>query len=193
VRAVVVLAFVAACSFRTNAVSHSVDSSTADTAQGTVDGDAARDARAIDAPPPIDAAPQCPGTYATVTGAPPTSRYRLFSYSAVGDQSSAWAAAKQTCETDGTHLIIVETAAEATAIAAQLQYSTTWPYFWDGVTDAAQEASWKTVLGADATYLPWGAGQPSGGTAQNCAVFGTDGVLYDYDCITASPFACECD
>jgi hypothetical protein len=185
---------VAACSFRTNAVSHSVDSSTADTPQGTVDADG--DARAIDAPLPIDAAPTCPGTYATVAGAPPTSKYRLFSYGGPGgsDQTSSWTTAKQTCETDGTHLIIVDTAAEATAIGAQLQYASTWPYFWDGVTDAAQEAAWKTVLGGDATYLPWAQGQPSGGTTQNCAVFDQNGaLLYDYDCATASPFACECD
>jgi hypothetical protein len=197
VRAVVVLSLLAGCSFRAHSSSPPIDATggTVDTPRGS--NDAAIDAPVmlIDAPPDAPTTHTCPAGYNAVQGAPATSKYKLFSFGTGGaDQTAGFTAANQACATDGTHLIIAETAAEAAAIGAQLQYAQSWPYFWDGVTDAAQEGSWKTVLGGDATYLPWASGQPSGGTAQNCAVFDQAGVLlYDYDCITASPFACECE
>lgn len=185
-RAAVVLALVAACSFHNNQGAGTTDGSTVDTSHDPIDA-------AIDAHP-IDAAPLCPGNYAQVAGAPPTSKYRLFSYNAqLDDHTSSWTDAKQTCATDGTHLIIVETAAEATAIGGALHYAPQSPFFWEGVTDAAQEGVWKTVLGSDATYLPWAPGQPNGGAASNCALFGTDGALSDFTCSGVEPFACECD
>lgn len=151
------------------------------------------DARMVDATPMIDAAPECPEDYALVAGAPPTSKYRLYSYDADDDESSSWTEAKQTCEEDGTHLIIVETAAEAIAIGQALHYAPQSPFYWEGITDQNHEGMWKTVLGGDATYLPWAPQQPNGGNSANCALFGTDGKLSDFTCNGVEPFACECD
>jgi hypothetical protein len=178
------LVLVTACSFRTNGGASAPDGTVPDARQADA---------AIDAPVAIDAAPLCPGNYALVAGAPPTSKYRLFSYDADEGGTVSWTEAKQTCATDGTHLIIVDTAAEASAIAMQLHFAPQSPFFWEGVTDQAHEDMWKTVLGGDATYLPWGSMQPSGSTQQNCVLVGTDGLLYDFECNGVAPFACECD
>jgi hypothetical protein len=197
VRVVAGLALVAACSFRTNGGAIAPDGSAPDAAHhadAAADADAMIDARMVDAAPMIDAPPQCPNGYATVAGAPPTSRYRLFSYnSQFDDHTSMWSQAKQTCENDGTHLIIVETDAEAIAIGQALRYAPQSPFYWEGITDQGHENMWKTVLGGDATYLPWAPQQPNGGTSSNCALFGTDGQLSDYACNAVEPFACECD
>jgi hypothetical protein len=192
VRVAVVLALLTACSFRTNGGSSPADASTTrDVPAPTSDG--ANDAP-TDAAPAIDAARMCPAGYDPVAGAPATSKYKLFSYgSGPADHTNTWTTAKQTCESDGTHLIVVETAAEATSIGAQLQYAPASPYFWEGITDEGHEAMWKTVLGADATFLPWAVGQPNGGTSANCALFDPQGNLYDFSCSGYQPFACECE
>lgn len=193
-RAAVVLALLAGCSFHANGGSSPVDGhATSDVPHGTID--AAIDAQVIpDAPPDVPTMRTCPAGYATITGAPPMSKYKLFSYGTGGsDKSNTWTTAKQTCETDGTHLIIVETAAEATSVGAQLQYAPNSPYFWEGITDEGHEGTWTTVLGATETFLPWAPGQPNGGTSANCALFDPQGALYDFSCSGYQPFACECE
>jgi hypothetical protein len=135
----------------------------------------------------------CPAGYATLSGAPATSKYKLFGNAPNNDQGNTWSAGKATCEADGTHLVIVETAAEAIAIGAAIQLDPMSPYYWEGITDAAQENTWVTVLGGAATYLPWAATQPNGGTGANCALFDAAGNLYDFDCVGYEAFACECE
>lgn len=191
-RAAVVFALLAACSFRTRdgGSSNIADGNTADTAH--VDIDAAVDA-AIDAPPdapPMIDARTCPSGYAPLPGAPATSQYRLFGNTATG---TSYSAAKGRCQSDGTHLVIVETAAEATAIGTVIQLDPTSPYYWDGITDQTTENTWVTILGGAATYLPWDPGQPNGGRAANCALFDAQGHLYDFDCEGVEAFVCECE
>lgn len=195
-RAAVVFALLAACSFRTRdgGSSNSADGSTADTPHVDIDAatDAAIDA-AIDAPPdapPMIDAHACPTGYTTLPGAPATSQYRLFGNLASG---TSFGAAKARCESDGTHLVIVETAAEAAAIGTAIQLDPSSPYYWDGITDQVTENTWVTITGGAATYLPWDPGQPNGGRAANCALFDAQGHLYDFDCSGVEGFACECE
>ena len=167
-----------------------MDGSTADTSHVNIDAatDAAIDAPP-DAPPTIDAR-TCPTGYAPLPGAPATSKYRLFGNTATG---TSFGAAKGRCDSDGTHLVIVETAAEAAAIGAAIQLDPTSPYYWEGITDEDTENTWVTIEGGAATYLPWDPGQPNGGRSSNCALFDAQGHLYDFDCNGVEAFACECD
>lgn len=189
-RAAVTLALLAACSFRTHdgGASGPIDATPPDAPQVTGDAAHAIDAPP-DAPPPIDAR-TCPNGYTALAGAPATSKYALFGNTLSG---TSWTAAKARCEADGTHLVIVETAAEATAIGNVIQLDVTSPYYWEGVSDQATEDTWVTVAGGAATYLPWDPGQPNGGRAANCALLDAQGHLYDFDCNGAEGFACECE
>ncbi len=193
---------VAACSFSHGAASEQPDA-------GAGSADAARDASgsaggsadaAVDGPP---AARTCPSGYVTLSGAPATKKYRIFNWdnSTSKDQSQAWTAAKQTCITDGTHLAFPVDAAELTALRGAITVDPTSNYFWLGLTDAAREGTWLTVLGDPAPYLPWAMGQPNngmgpGGSGQpeNCALATpANGTIYDWLCGTPYPFACECE
>jgi hypothetical protein len=69
---------------------------------------------------------------------------------------------------------------------------------WTGVIDdqnTAIDNDFITVLGAPATYLPWGALQPSGGT-EDCVLMGDTVappyVLYDWPCTGPHVHICEC-
>ena len=186
-RGVWLLALLAACAFRTNPSSSSGSG---------VDAAHPGDGRTVDAPADarstIDAR-VCPAGYATVPGAPATSKYKLFGNAPSNDQGNTWTAGKGLCDADGTHLVIVETAAEAIALGAVIPLAPSSPYYWEGITDAAQEGVWLTVLGTAATYLPWSPGQPNGGTGANCALADAPGSLYDFDCNGYEAFACECE
>lgn len=154
--------------------------------------DAPPDAR-VDAPPDSKG---CPAGYAAIPNGPVGSQFKLFSYSATAgaDQSQAWTTAQTTCSSDGTHLAFPADANEAAALAAAIGVNPSSPYFWIGITDAATEGTWLTVLGGAAPYAVWYPGQPDGGTAQECAVeYTADDELFDYYCTTAFPFACECN
>jgi len=83
--------------------------------------------------------------------------------------------------------------AELDALDAISQNGST-PGYWVGISDAATEGTWLTVLGAAATYLPWKPApnaQPNGGTADNCVV-GAASELWDVNCGLTYPFTCEC-
>lgn len=195
------LALLAACSFQpTGKASGPADSGAGSATMSDAAVDTAADAAAtIDAPP--DAAPDapaqitCPADYTTIAGAPTTSRYKLYSYSSnsTQDQRNDWPTAKSTCMGAHTHLVVVETSAEALALGGALQFASDSPYFWEGVTDEGHENSWQTIFGTPATYLPWAAMQPNGGTQSNCALFDRASLLYDFACNGFQPFACECE
>ena len=168
----------------------------------TVPIDARPDAPPIDAPKPIDAPAEvlCPADFQGLSGAPSTSKYKLYNYSLIPgqDQSASYASAQATCASQQAHLVIVDDAAEAAAIAAVIKVNIFGGSVYRvGVDDLAHPGTWETVLGAPATYLPWGQGQPNGAQGQTsggfCSVLDTNGVMSDYFCTTAFPFACECE
>lgn len=161
--------------------------------------DAAADATADAAtdalvPPPDAFIALCPAGYVTLAGAPTTSKYKAFSWSNSGgqDRSDSWTNAKQTCAAAGTHLAIVNSLNEATALQAAITRDPGSPLFWQGLTDAALEGTWLTVLNAPAPYLMWAMSQPNGGASANCALL-YNGQSYDWSCGSAYPFACECE
>ena len=165
--------------------------------------DASRDAPAMkmDAP---DAAPRtCPANYITLTGAPTSSKYRVFNWdnATSQNQSQPWNTAKQTCITDGTHLAIPNDMAELTALRQAIAVDPQSNYFWIGDTDQAVEGTWLDVLGNSNPYLPWAPGQPNNGGGpggsgmeEDCAMATpANATVYDWICGTPYPFACECE
>ena len=137
--------------------------------------DAARDA-AVDA-----ASAGCPASYVTL-GAQ-TSRYRLIT------NSTVWLTAEQMCEADGTHLAIIDDAAELTAIANALATQNV----WTGVTDRVAVGTFRKVTGAAAMYLPWDASEPDASAAECVYLDGLTLKLCDQDCTSGRRAACECD
>jgi hypothetical protein len=112
--------------------------------------------------------------YATRQGL--TSRYRE------GTTLIGWDAAQEECLAEGAHLWVPNTALEAMTLTGD----------WVGITDEATEGTYLTVTGVPATYLPWAAGEPDGGTAENC-VRNADIVFEDRACTDLRDFVCECD
>lgn len=101
------------------------------------------------------------------------------------DGDTTWAAAKADCEADGAYLAILDDAAELAIFPGN---------GWIGVTDAATEGVWLTLRGDPAPLLPWQAGEPNGGTQENCARF-DDGPrqLESRRCTDLRNWTCECD
>jgi hypothetical protein len=153
---------------------------------------------APDAPPPADApvdAHGCPSDFVAITGGQPTSRYKFYPYDGGGGTNGtsgvSFAQASATCAGQGAYVAIADDANELTAFDGIQQNPGALGY-WVGITDAAAEGTWRTVLGAPATYLPWATGQPNGATTANCAV-GYQRQYYDIDCaVAAHVFICEC-
>ncbi len=204
------LLFVGACNFSTNQLAAGSDapngggSDAAKLDSGT-DGarlDAPIDARPLDAfvyldaPPP----PACPADFAAIAGAPSTSVYKIYNYSAVpaNDQSEGWNDSVATCHAQhGAHLMIADSASEAAAVGAKITVSQAFPYYADGVSAQVRAGTWLDVLGDPADYLPWFPGQPNGadGGPGACTVLDETGELFDYYCDSAHKyaFACECE
>jgi hypothetical protein len=105
--------------------------------------------------------------------------YRLVS------QQASWSQAKVACAHDGAYLAIPSDAAEAPLLDGD----------WMGLTDAATEGKWLTVHGELAPFLPWGTGEPAGGTDKNCARLETTPVrLEARECSDLrDDYVCECD
>ncbi len=201
----------AGCSFSGKSIGASTDGTPAPGDGAIAGADAATDgAVVIDASRPIDAAvvidaslpvdaAHCPADFVTLAGAPASSRYKIYSYSAVTAQSQAesYTTSKATCSGQGAYIAIVDNAAEAAAIAAVIKLDPANPYYRVGVDDLASPGAWVTVLGAPATYLPWASGQPNGAngvtTGGFCTFFDASGAMYDQLCSTPFAFACECE
>ena len=127
----------------------------------------------------VDAA-ACPENY--VRNAGTGSSYRV-----VRTAASQTAAAAD-CANDGagTYLTIPDDDAENIVLDDLATNDT-----WLGITDAAAEGTWVTVLGTVQTFFRWGENQPNGGTAENCA-FLANAVWQDVSCALSKPYVCEC-
>jgi hypothetical protein len=106
----------------------------------------------------IDASTSCPGSYASLSGGESGHVYRLIT------ASTDWQTQVDTCAGDSptAYLAIPGNNGELSAIRSLAGANA-----WIGIDDITNPGTYVTVLGAAATYLPWGPGQPD--TSQHCA------------------------
>jgi hypothetical protein len=93
-----------------------------------------------------------------------------------------WDEARLDCANDGAFLAVMNDAMEAAALDGD----------WIGLTDVEVEGVWLTVNGEPAPYLAWVAGEPDGGTAENCARNDTLG-FEARACTDLRDYVCECE
>lgn len=144
--------------------------------------DAATTTAMPDAPP----AKVCAPAYAALPASGTPSKYRRVQV------QTAWLAAKADCESDGGHLAIPETAAEAKAIFALIDPLDSSPYFWAGISDANQDGQWVTVTGQAFANIPWGANDPDQRAGEIYAIVFSDATFYDWFDYGTQEYACEC-
>lgn len=105
-------------------------------------------------------------------------------YKQVTGRTITWDDAVADCAADEAYLVILDDQAEAAALGTD----------WVGITDRGVEGTWITVRGDPAPFEPWDAGEPSGGTAQNCArLDDTTNLLEARACTDTRNFSCECE
>lgn len=150
--------------------------------------DARLDGPRSDGPQSDAPKPGCPPDYVRLGQL--SSSYKIYGWSSTKGRS--YANAQAMCTSAGTHLAIINSLEEGTALWEAIPLNSRSPYFWEGISDAGTEGTWNTVLGQPAAYLPWAPGQPSGGSAANCALANRDNI-YDWFCGSRYPFACECE
>lgn len=146
--------------------------------QGQIDGDVV-DARVAN--DSVTAA--CPEAY---TESFMGSRYRL-----AGNVALSWYQAQETCEEEGTHLVVIDSQEEATFLKGFGFVG------WIGATDHLVESEFRWVTGAHVTgvFEEWGPSEPDDQFgSQDCVRISTDGFLWqDSYCETQLAYVCECD
>jgi hypothetical protein len=164
----------------------------ASAACGRIGFDEAKDAPAVEDARHADAAPgdtggsgdAAPGACRTNADYGPAGG-SAHAYKVVANGDASWEMARVSCEADGAYLAILDDAAEAGLLPGN---------GWIGATDAAMEGVWLTVRGAPAPFLPWKAGEPNGGTTENCARFDSGlRQLESRRCTDLRDWTCECD
>jgi hypothetical protein len=157
-----------------------------------------------DAAPPadVDARPDAPGPalcplgYAPINGS--TTQYRIV------EINTTWDLAAADCNDDDdlsssltgrTHLVVVGDAQEKTILTNQFSGNT-----WVGLSDVATEGTFLWVTNEPTNGFPqvgmqppWDAGDPDGGTAENCVRFKNSFDFEDKPCTDSNSYVCECD
>jgi hypothetical protein len=103
-----------------------------------------------------------------------------------------WDHALELCTGFGGGLVVIEDAAENTAVAnAANLYTGNDP--WIGFSDQWVEGSFEWYDGTPVTFTSWYAGEPNDSGGEDCAAtnFVQNGRWNDYPCSYALPFVCE--
>ena len=95
------------------------------------------------------------------------------------------------CAADGAYLAIPDNVAELQAITTAAAAARTWV----GINDQVTEGAYKTVKGADATYLPWDTanGEPNNAGEQDCVSALTTSLIATDKCSLTFPAVCDCE
>ena len=74
----------------------------------------------------------------------------------------SWHDAEDECETRGDHLVVITSSAENSFVYSLLDQSGAPIEPWLGLTDEAQEGTWRWVNGERIQFTNWAKGSPSG-------------------------------
>ncbi|KAM9384909.1 uncharacterized protein KZ484_006613 isoform 2-T2 [Pholidichthys leucotaenia] len=109
-----------------------------------------------------------------------------------------WPESKSYCESKGSYLAIIHTAAEQQFLWDLLPRGH-WNAYWFGITDGDTEDQWKWVDGTPLVGGFWEVGEPNNHINEDCGYMIKTTVLtrvairswYDAPCFMALPFICE--
>lgn len=104
----------------------------------------------------------------------------------VNRTAATWASAQATCKAAGGGLATITSASENYFV-----YMLTQSSVWIGATDSASEGSYVLADGTAMIFNAWAAGEPNGGTSENCAQMTPAGYWNDLDCNALRAFVCE--
>jgi hypothetical protein len=104
----------------------------------------------------------------------------------VNRTATTWAAAQSTCKSSGGNLAIVNNGSENYYI-----YSITQTAVWMGANDNATEGSFVWADGTAMSFSAFAAGEPNGGTSENCIQMTPTGYWNDLSCSESRAFVCE--
>ena len=129
---------------------------------------------------------RCPLAYANLPGL-------AHVYRGVADRAS-WDDQQGGCQGDGGYLFVPDDAGELAAVMTFEGGST----IWVGVDDQQTQGDFVTVLGPEATFLPWAMGEPNdqgggGGSGARCVQAQGDGLFHDFRCGDQEIAVCECE
>nr|XP_034960754.1 C-type lectin domain family 4 member M-like [Zootoca vivipara] len=102
-----------------------------------------------------------------------------------------WLAAKQSCEKEGAHLLIINIQAEQSFLLKQLASE---HVFWIGLSDTVKEGEWRWVDGSPMSMSFWGPGEPNNagqGQGEDCATLRFNGKWNDVGCRENEYWICE--
>lgn len=136
--------------------------------------------------------PACWQTYPTVVSGL-TSRYRHSATRLI------WVEAARDCETDGGHLIVIDSDAENTWMAQVAAESLTnqassHQLAWLGMGDHAKEGEFRWITGAPLTLTSWFKDEPNSlNDNEDCGEMRASGLWNDDRCNAQLAYVCECD
>jgi hypothetical protein len=159
---------------------------------GTVTGGASSSGAGGDAGAPALPAPPCLQTY-TIVADGLTSRYKTVTTGQV------WAVAERDCESEGAHLIVVDSDAENAWLAsfaalAITNNKSTHQLAWLGAGDHETEGDFEWVTGAPLVAPRWAAMEPNSlNNIEDCVEMRASGEWNDDRCNPKLTYVCECD
>lgn len=104
----------------------------------------------------------------------------------VNRTASTWETAQATCKNSGGTLAIITSSTENYYI-----YTLTQTSVWIGANDKTSEGSFIWDDNTALSFSAWGAGEPNGGTSENCVEMTPYGYWNDAACSTTRSFVCE--
>ncbi|KAJ9588890.1 hypothetical protein L9F63_017830 [Diploptera punctata] len=124
------------------------------------------------------------------------SLYTGIGYYKLYRQSLAWGKAWAKCDSDGAHLLILNSESEVDAVKNLVTVNTTPSAFAFiiGFHDYFVEGTYLTVKGEhlwSTGYVKWGTGQPDNWKGEHCGAMRRDGTLADVACSSDMYFICE--
>ncbi|XP_051540618.1 C-type lectin domain family 4 member M-like [Myxocyprinus asiaticus] len=104
----------------------------------------------------------------------------------ISSEMKSWSESRKYCTERGADLLIINNINKQKFVTKVTGGNN----IWIGLTDSADEGTWKWVNGSTLTSGFWKSGQPNGQRIENCAVSYLTG-WFDYSCNNAYKWICE--